>query len=164
MSFVSSRLVSRLSRPSFTFFFLHVSGHEHETEHACSSELTKRTWRITREQVTLPRTSFQLHGNIENKGHRRGRTGNAQCVFRPRFRDQFFSPTFSSLLFFFFFFHSFFALLFSYTCICVYVFLSVCMCMCFFFFFFNRDGYFSSETRIVFNAPRHDPKCTYAHP
>lgn len=137
MSFVSSRLVSRLSRPSFTFFFLHVSGHEHETEHACSSELTKRTWRITREQVTLPRTSFQLHGNIENKGHRRGRTGNAQCVFRPRFRDQFFSPTFSSLLFFFFFFPFVFC---SFVFIHVYMCIRVPLCVhvyVFFFFFFS---------------------------
>lgn len=137
MSFVSSRLVSRLSRPSFTFFFLHVSGHEHETEHACSSELTKRTWRITREQVTLPRTSFQLHGNIENKGHRRGRTGNAQCVFRPRFRDQFFSPTFSSLLFFFFFFPFVFC---SFVFIHVYMCIRVPLCVhvyVFLFFFFS---------------------------
>lgn len=136
MSFVSSRLVSRLSRPSFTFFFLHVSGHEHETEHACSSELTKRTWRITREQVTLPRTSFQLHGNIENKGHRRGRTGNAQCVFRPRFRDQFFSPTFSSLLFFFFFSIRFLLFCFH-TRVYVYTCSSLCACVCVFFFFFS---------------------------
>lgn len=136
MSFVSSRLVSRLSRPSFTFFFLHVSGHEHETEHACSSELTKRTWRITREQVTLPRTSFQLHGNIENKGHRRGRTGNAQCVFRPRFRDQFFSPTFSSLLFFFFFSIRFLLFCFH-TRVYVYTCSSLCACVCVFFFFFQ---------------------------
>lgn len=132
---VSSRLA--LVPPVFHFFFLHVSGHEHETEHACSSELTKRTWRITREQVTLPRTSFQLHGNIENKGHRRGRTGNAQCVFRPRFRDQFFSPTFSSLLFFFFFFPFVFC---SFVFIHVYMCIRVPLCVhvyVFFFFFFQ---------------------------
>lgn len=148
MSFVSSRLVSRLSRPSFTFFFLHVSGHEHETEHACSSELTKRTWRITREQVTLPRTSFQLHGNIENKGHRRGRTGNAQCVFRPRFRDQFFSPTFSSLLFFFFFSIRFLLFCFH-TRVYVYTCSSLCACVCVFFFFFFSIGMAIFQAKLV---------------
>lgn len=147
MSFVSSRLVSRLSRPSFTFFFLHVSGHEHETEHACSSELTKRTWRITREQVTLPRTSFQLHGNIENKGHRRGRTGNAQCVFRPRFRDQFFSPTFSSLLFFFFFPFVFCSFVFIHVYMCIRV--PLCVHVYVFFFFFFSIGMAIFQAKLV---------------